>query len=299
MDEHLDQRAIPDAPLAQAPWYFRFARFLERRSIRGGARLLREARKRGLLDRLAVYSLGQIQLRVPLWRPCNAWTEDDVREYEARLMDAIAQTIHGWSDVTLVDCGADIGTISAHLVSRCPNISTVVAFEPNAAAYHVLAENLRNMNLRANARHAAVGSFNGQGKLVQSPLDPSAHAMFIEPAMDGDIAVQRIDDLDLPAGSSVLIKIDVEGSEAAVVEGALRTIRDAGAVVVAFEAHPRVTRRTGEDPVRVMRALRSVRPDMTFVVDTVPIQPLGDDRPLFEQLPPDRVYNVIASSRRR
>jgi FkbM family methyltransferase len=199
--------------------------------------------------------------------------------------------------VTLVDCGADIGTITAHLVSRCPNISSVAAFEPNPVAYQVLVDNLRALPIAAVAHHAAVGNFRGTGSLVSPQADPSAHAMFIERDPEGSIDVRRIDDLELPAGQSCVIKIDVEGTEAAVVEGALRTLRAARAAVVAFEAHPRVSRRTGEDPVTVMRALQATRPDFTFAVDTRPVRALSADRPLFEQLPADRVYNVIASSR--
>jgi hypothetical protein len=68
MDQHDDLRAVVDAPVVEPPWYFRLGRFLSRRNIRGGVRLIEEARKRGLLDRLAVYSLNGVPLRVPRWR---------------------------------------------------------------------------------------------------------------------------------------------------------------------------------------------------------------------------------------
>lgn len=296
MDEHFDLRQLPEAPTVDAPWYFRLGRALARRNIRGGARLLSEARRFGLLDKLALYTVGDVALRVPLWRPCNAWDEVDIQAYEARFMDALGDAVRALpGEATLLDCGADIGTVTAHLVARCKNIKDVIAFEPNAAAYDVLAENLHFMPLRAEARHAAVGSFTGKGRLMSPEHDKSAHAMYIEPYDSGDIAVQRIDDLALPAGSSVVIKIDVEGSEVAVVEGALRTIRDASACIVAFEAHPLVAERCG-DPSNVMRALRSVRSDFTFTVDKVPSLVLDPNRPVFEQIQPSTVYNVIGTS---
>lgn len=297
MDDEFDLQELSNARVGSVPWYFRLGCFLSKHKIRGGDRLLAEARRRGLLNQLAVYSLGDVLLRVPLWRPCNQWLEHDVRTYEAAFMRALGRTVGLLSgDVTLIDCGADIGTVSAHLVSRCRNITRVVAFEPNVAAFRVLEQNLRAMRVRGDAIRAAVGSFTGRGRLVRSPLDPSAHAMYVAPSDDGTIPVQRVDELDLPAGPPIVIKIDVEGTEAAVVEGAVETIRRAGQVLVAFEAHPRVAQRLGRDPVEVMQALRAIRSDFTFEVDTTPPRAISADRPIFEQLPPTRVYNVIARS---
>lgn len=298
MDEQFDLRDLPDAPVASAPWYFRIGRYLARRNIRGGARLLVEARRLGLLDRLAVYSVGNIQLRVPLWRPCNTWDQSDVNGYESDLIEVLTDTCRAMpgDGVTLVDCGADIGTISALLVARCRRIKRVIAYEPNPAAYAVLVQNLNGLPVRATAHHAALSNFRGKGRLVSSIHDRSAHAMFIEPDNAGDIDVLRIDDLDIEPHRPLVIKIDVEGSEATVVEGALRTIREASAVIVVIEAHPRVTLRIGADPVMIMRALRAVRRDFRFEVDSPPKQRLSLDAPVFAQLPPDRVYNIIATS---
>lgn len=297
MDDEFDQRVLLDPPVAPSPWYFRLGHFLSKRRIRGGDRLLAEARRRGLLDRLVVYSLSpEVTLRVPLWRPCNQWDQDDVRAYEGDLVCALSDAIARMpGHVTLVDCGADIGTVSAHLVARCKNISAVVAFEPNQAAHRVLVENLRALRVASDARRAAVANFEGRGVLVTPSDDPSAHAMYIVRRDDGDIAVQRIDDLALGDGSCV-IKIDVEGMEAAVVQGAARTIERASEVLIAFEAHPRVSRRTGHDPSEVMRVLLALRA-FTFETDVGPARAITADVPFFDQVRPDRVYNVIARAR--
>lgn len=295
MDDDFDLKELANAPVDGVPWYFRLGQYLSKRKIRGGDRLLAEARRRGMLDHLVVYDIGDVKLRVPLWRPCNQWLEDDVRQYERAFIRILGETICQMrAPVTFIDCGADIGTVSAHAVARCKNIQRVVAFEPNPAAYWVLAENLRAMHMQTEAHNAAVGDFNGHGRLVRAAQDPSAHAMYIAPSNDGGIRVVRIDDLDV--SGAVVIKIDVEGTEASVVAGARETIRDAAEVVVAFEAHPRVTERRGRDPIEVMQALLSLRADLTFVVDTLPARDLDPHRRIFDQLPPTRVYNVIAHS---
>jgi FkbM family methyltransferase len=297
MDEDFDLRELEDARIAEVPWYFRLGKYLSKRKIRGGDRLLAEARRRGMLNQLAIYSLGDVEFRVPLWRPCNEWLEDDVRDYEAAFMRELARAVgrlHG--EVTLIDCGADIGTVSAHLVARCKNIRRIYAFEPNSAAFAVLRRNLCAMGLQTDARNMAVGDFSGRGRLMTASQDRSAHAMYIAPDASGPIGVQRVDDIGIHDNKSCVIKIDVEGTEASVVVGAAQTIRQAREIIVAFEAHPKVAKRLGRDPIEVVEALIEIRPDFVFEVDTTPSITLDPRRAVFDQLPPTRVYNIIASS---
>lgn len=300
MNDEYDLLDLSAAPLSAVPWYFRLGRFLSRHRIRGGDRLLSTVRRHGLLDRVVEYSLGRdVKLRVPLWRPCNQWLPGDVLNYEAAFMRALCDAICRLQrSVTFVDCGADIGTVSAHVVARCPNIARIVAFEPNRAAFHVLAANLRDIGVPAEARCVAVGDFTGRGRLVSPSHDPSAHAMYVERTDDGPIRIEQVDSLDLAAGHPTVIKIDVEGSEPAVIRGARNTIRNAGDLIVAFEAHPKVAVRTSTDPLEIVEQLRQLRPDFIFDVDTSPATRLRSDLPFFEQLPPTRVYNVIARSAR-
>lgn len=292
----LDHRELGGFSECSPPWYFRLGRNLNRHRIRGGDRLLRIARGGGLLDRLAVYPLEHgVALGVPLWRPCNCWDARDVHGYEAELIGALATSISKLEGpVMLIDCGADIGTISVLLAARCRNLTGIVAIEPNRAAFAVLAHNLERLRMPSFVRNAAASDFRGRGRLVEAPDDPSAHAMHVVEDPRGDVAVVRVDDFDLPPGQPCVIKIDVEGTEREVIRGASRTIRGASEVIVAFEAHPRVVRRTGQDPSEVMRTLRDIRRTFTFAADTEGDTALSPDRPFFEQVRPAPIYNVIA-----
>jgi FkbM family methyltransferase len=283
---------------SQPPWYFRLARALARRHIRGGTRLLEEARRRGLLDMLVEYPLADdVRLRVPIWRPCNSWDHDDVLGYEAaflRLFTGCVGSLGRYT--TLVDCGADIGTVSAHVRARCSNVSRIVAYEPNPSAHRILKANLDALPIPADARNAAVSNFSGRGRLASPPSDQSAHAMFLVPSRGGDIVVERVDQLRIPPDRPLALKIDVEGGELLVVDGAADTIAAAARVAIAFEAHPTVSQRTGQDPMCVMRRLRELRRDLVFLIDTVPARTIDSDRPVFEQVEPNRVYNIVAVS---
>jgi FkbM family methyltransferase len=297
--ENLDLRELSRAPEGSAPWYFRLGRYLSKHNIRGGDRIVIEERRHGLLDRLAAYQLeNEVTLRVPLWRPCNSWDEEDVLGYEAQLVTTLSKAIGSLAgDVTLIDCGADIGILTAHLVSRCRNIRSVFAFEPNPAAYKVLEQNLGSLGFSAYPLRYAVSDFDGAGHLAVSDEDPSAHAMYLSEDPRGPIRVMKIDSLNIRPHEPCVIKIDVEGSEHEVVRGARQTIQGASDVIVAFEAHPRVVRRTKRDPIEVIRTLLATGRGFTFATDVEPCITLSPDRPFFTQLPPSRVYNVIARSR--
>ena len=69
------------------------------------------------------------------------------------------------------------------------------------------------------------------------------------------------------------IKIDVEGGELEVLQGAAETISAARKCVVTLEANPRVASRTERDPVECLRFLQSLR-QFNFVVAETAESPL-------------------------
>ena len=100
------------------------------------------------------------------------------------------------------------------------------------------------------------------------------------------------------AQGSVMLKIDVEGQELAVLRGARRVLEQARDLVVAFEAHPEVARRTGIDPMACLSHLQSIRPFEIRIAERPDLRP-DPQQPLFDQLRPARICNIICRSTRR
>jgi FkbM family methyltransferase len=135
---------------------------------------------------------------------------------------------------TVLDLGANIGTITVPLAKRVGNSGRVVAFEAQPAIYLLLAANLAlNELLAVRALNLAVGDQSG---FIDVPeLDYSQRTNFGGISFaDQAIAVQggasrvaceAIDDLLPDLKSCRLMKIDVEGMEAAVLSGAEGFIR--------------------------------------------------------------------------
>lgn len=279
------------------PWLFRAGRTMARFGIRGGHRLIIAATKMGHLNKIVQYRLGNgVNLLVPLYRTDSQYNRADVLRYEAGLIGQLVARINNFSGETvLFDCGADIGMVTASLLARGARLTGITAFEPNSEAHKILARNCAAFPVPATALHCAVSRVSGRGKLMLPENDGSSHAAFIVLNPAGDIEVKRIDDLETRAGKNVVIKIDVEGGELDVIEGAAQTLADAKAFVVCAEAHRTVFERSGIDPCAVVRRLAAIRP-CSAEVSEEPGRPLDFQRPFFEQFNARKVYNVVVWS---
>ncbi|HEY4365573.1 MAG TPA: FkbM family methyltransferase [Bryobacteraceae bacterium] len=255
----------------------------------------------GMLDRPVDFRLSDsLKILVPIAR--IPWDEFDVANYETALMEALRGFVAGLpAPVTLIDGGADIGLFSLKMLTLCPGIRRIVAFEPNPDGFVWLQQNLSRLSVATEALPKAVSDFEGQGQLEAPsaeieelagfPMDHTAY--FLVPSENGSIPVTTVDALSLPAGGNLILKLDIEGGEKAALKGAERTVREAAQVVVVIEAHPLVTRRIGIDPVECLRLLESWRP-FSFIAGETGAK-INTERPIFEQIPPDRIYNIICS----
>lgn len=135
-------------------------------------------------------------------------------------------------------------------------------------------------------RAAAVSDFTGRGTMRAADYDSSDHARYLVEDSRGDIDVIRVDDVGIPPGGAVVMKVDVEGAEDAAVRGAERTLGEASEFAVSFEAHPLVSERTGVDPIETIRRLNALRPCRVRVSE-FPKARISTERSFFGQVPDD------------
>jgi FkbM family methyltransferase len=126
----------------------------------------------------------------------------------------------------VVDVGANIGTHTVFFAKAVGEKGTVVAFEPQRLVYQTLCGNVALNGLtNVNCFMTAVGDRRAQA--IFPTLDPRATLNFgaVRAASGGPgevVDVVPIDELGLDR--CALIKVDVEGMEAAVIAGARETI---------------------------------------------------------------------------
>ncbi len=287
------------------PLLFSLARWMIRNGVKGGWRLWNALRVRGGLDCVARYrltgTLRETVMLAPLARPESSWSAREILEYDRDVVECVVRVLEDDPrPVFLVDCGADIGMVSAGLVRECPNLARVVAFEPNPEAYRYLKDAAADWPVPTTAINAALGARAMRGRLVSPATDPSAHACYVEADGEGDVHVRRIDDLDIPDDHILLLKIDVEGGERDVVSGARSRLGEAPKFVVVFEAHRDVAARTGVDPCEIIRLLEAIAPVSASVVEA-PGGAIDRSAPFFPQIEGTglKVCNVLCVSRAR
>lgn len=183
-----------------------------------------------------------------------------------------------------------------------PPLPRIIAFEPNNEAFPWLKHNLDRLKIPVQAINAAVADFEGKGHLVApdakwTPGMETNHTQyFLEAAPNGPIEVTSIDCIPTHITGNLALKLDLEGGELAALRGASRTISEATNVVVAIEAHPAVAARTGKDPAECLQFLASLRPFQFSVSETG--LPLDPSQPVFAQIAPEQVYNILGVTSR-
>jgi FkbM family methyltransferase len=142
--------------------------------------------------------------------------------------------------VVVVDCGANIGVFTVEWAKALGDLGHVYSFEAQEKLFYALAGNVILHNcFNVTARHAAVGATNGVLDIPEPDYTkPSSFGSFelrkrvanedIGQAIDYDhptlqIPMIALDSLNLQRLD--LLKVDVEGMEMEVLEGAVETIK--------------------------------------------------------------------------
>jgi len=140
---------------------------------------------------------------------------------ELKLFDRFVQ-----SGDTVLDIGANIGTHTLWFANKVGSSGFVMAFEPQRLLFQTLCANMAlNSIQNVDCRQLGVGYAK---RLVKIPiLDPLKKNNFGGLSIDGHedgekTAVCRVDDIGLARCD--FIKIDVEGMEPEVLQGAMNTI---------------------------------------------------------------------------
>jgi FkbM family methyltransferase len=175
--------------------------------------------------RRAVRTVGLEPRAVALKRAFEAaHTTQDRRDHEA-LATIFAAALA--PDACCVDVGAHSGDVLAEIVRIAPR-GRHIGFEPLPAHAAALRQRLPEVEVR----EVALGDTPGSAPFVHVLDRPGWSGLKGRPTPDGEAArtetievtVQRLDDA-LPAGyAPALIKIDVEGAELGVLEGARATL---------------------------------------------------------------------------
>lgn len=180
--------------------------------------------------------------------------------YDSELVRFFFNQVRNVHNPVIVDVGASTGSFSLlPLLHKC----TVVAFEPNPAAYDVLVANinLNDLGDRVHAHRVALSDVEGRG--VLQVAEDATHAALCTLGTSRytdtrwnelEVVRRTLDSYNLQRVD--FLKVDVEGAELMVLRGAEETIRRCKpAILVEYQALN--TRQCGYGPEDIAALLQS------------------------------------------
>jgi FkbM family methyltransferase len=164
-----------------------------------------------------------------------------------------------FEDGPILDVGANLGIFSLLLAKRFPE-NHIHAFEPNPTTFSAMRTNfVRNRCPNAHAHPLAVAAHDGEVSFLANPIHRATTHIVIEHTGDGVAgtasAIVRVPCLTLDSFVEThgierigLLKVDVEGFEKLVFQGALRLLESGRAKMIYYEVCPELARRAGFAP---------------------------------------------------
>lgn len=161
--------------------------------------------------------------------------------------------------MTVVDIGANIGIYTRFFSKLVGPLGRIHAFEPDPSNFKRLEENAGHL-LNISLTHAAVGDCRGTIKLYISDEMNVDHRTF--DSGDGrrsiDVPLVSLDDYFAVGQRVDLIKIDVQGYELSVLEGAKRVLKENRDIKIVMEFWPYGLTKASVAPNRVIELIHSL-----------------------------------------
>jgi FkbM family methyltransferase len=152
---------------------------------------------------------------------------------------------------TILDIGANIGQSARFYTKIFPN-ALIYSFEPLPAVYSELDKWAQGQKGKVRALNFALGDHNGQMEIKEhidftpssSFLESTSHLVALYPQTtrkkDTLVNITRLDDIskDLDIEPGILVKMDVQGFEAKVIEGGKSIFSQALACIMEVSLQP-------------------------------------------------------------
>ena len=195
---------------------------------------------------------------------------------------------------TVVDVGANIGYYTVLLADKVGKNGKVYAFEPDKTNFEILVKNIKENNLEnVVAINAAVGKEEGELKLHKSEENFGDHKLYEDkPTLPSlkkggktvitleDTETVKVVNLDKYFGNEKidLLKIDTQGWEPEVIEGAIELIKK-NKPVMFLEYSPASYKLAKLNGKRMMNFLRKIYPKIWWIDEWLYIyKNLGQDK---------------------
>jgi len=180
--------------------------------------------------------------------------------HEPALTNLLLTRFAGPAERNFIDVGANIGYFSCLMSKLAGPSGKVLAIEPEPKNLSLLEQNLKINRLENVTIHqCALGAGEGSAKLgLYKSSNRGRHSIVDTEAKTSiEVRVRTLDELAKSAANGdtvwALVKIDVEGYEGFVVQGAKETLPRIETLVMEFS--PKLLKKAGVDPATVLEML--------------------------------------------
>ena len=180
--------------------------------------------------------------------------------HEPALTNLLLSRFASLSQGNFIDAGANIGYFSCLLSKLAGPAGSVLAIEPEPQNIQLLQQNLKLNRLQnVTVQSCALGAAEGVALLgLYKPSNRGRHSLVApNPKTSIQVRVRTLDELVKSSASHVrswsLMKVDVEGYEGLMMEGAKETLSRTETLILEFS--PDLLRMTGVDPSSLLRRL--------------------------------------------
>ncbi|MBI4677563.1 MAG: FkbM family methyltransferase [Elusimicrobia bacterium] len=198
--------------------------------------------------------------------------------------------------MTCLDIGANIGVYTLYLARLVGRSGRVVAFEPEPENFEMLERNVaRNGYAQVECVRKAVSDRTGAADLGFCEENRGDHRLFSRGQGRRAVPVEttRLDDFFPPGAKVDLIKMDVQGSEVAAMEGMRRVLQDNPRVMVLAEHCPALTEAAGFSAASLAEFWRDLGFEAFLVGEGLRQSPLDDPLSFAEMGRREGYLNVL------
>jgi FkbM family methyltransferase len=204
---------------------------------------------------------------LPLGLRLRAYKRDAVgrglyrrKVHEPHLTQLLLTRLASPAEKNFLDVGANIGYFSCLMAKLAGPAGKVLAIEPEPQNLKLLQQNIKFNNLTNVVVHpCALGASEGSAMLgLYKPSNRGRHSLLEKDAKWRiEVPVKTLDEIASNSGKNVswwsLVKIDVEGYEGFVIDGARETLPRIETLVMEFS--PALSKSAGGDPASTLRIL--------------------------------------------
>lgn len=215
-------------------------------------------------------------------------------EYEPTTTQLLEELLE--QGMTFVDVGAHVGLFALPAALWVGDSGRVVAFEPHPDNFSLLEQNISGNVFPCNieAIQSAVSDGSGPVQLHMSTFNTGDHQLFHKGGRN-TIEVQCISlDEYFPVGTKVdVIKMDVQGAEAAAFRGMQRVLEENNSIQVVWELSPAQLKDAGSSATELLAWLEQRGFSFTIVDDATGEIQKSTVQEIVKACPSDSYLNIL------